>query len=118
MFYSEVHCQLQYDDQAIYVDSKNDAEEADIKPEERERLIVKIPFVKGKGISKKKSSAPSKKQRTKGGGGNNRGGDSHGSCGGHGCGRGCGCSQTISTSTSSDNNKPSTCGRRQGRSRA
>ena len=86
MFYSEVCCQLQYNDQAIYVDSKSDAEEADIGTQERERLIVKIPLGKGKGISKKKSSAPSKKQSTKGGGGNNSGGGSCGSCGGHGHG--------------------------------
>ena len=114
MFHSEVHCQLQYDDQAIYVDSKSDAEEADVGIQERERLIVKIPLGKGKGISKKKSSAPSKKQSTKDGGGNNSSGGSCGSHGGrgHGCGHGRGhsCSQTISTSTSSDNNKPSTCG--------
>ena len=118
MFHSEVCHQLQYDDQAIYVDSKSDAEEADIGTQERERLIVKIPLGKGKGISKKKLSAPSKKQSTKGGGGNNSGGGSCGSHGGRGRGRGHGCSQTISTSTSSDNNKPSTHGRRRGRSRA
>ena len=98
MFYSEVRHQLQFENQPIDVDTETDAEEGAVGPQEREKLIVKIPLGKVKG--KKKKTASPKTQSTKGVGGNKCGGGGHCGCG-HGRG------QSNGTSTSTENNNTS-----------
>ena len=57
VFYSEVHRQLQYDED-ILVNMETDAENGTTPPQPRERLLVKLPVPKGKSKGKKKTGEP------------------------------------------------------------